>query len=67
MDKDHAEELLDRARKEYGPPWPPALDRYLEGGEEGAVPEDVLEELEFLDAVHGVHGERPAPVFRSGL
>ena len=44
MDKDRIGELLSKARAEYGPPWPPALTRYLEGGEEGPVPEEVLEE-----------------------
>ena len=67
MDKDRIGELLSKARAEYGPPWPPALTRYLEGGEEGPVPEKVLEELQFLDAVHGVPGPRPDPVFRPGL
>ena len=68
MDKDHIGELLCRARRNhYGPPWPPALTRYLEGAEQGEIPEEVLEELQFLDAVHGVPGPRPDPVFRPGL
>lgn len=59
-------ERLDRARRHYGPPWPPALARYLEDSE-AEITEEVLEDLAYLEAVHEVSWEGREPVVRSGL
>ena len=57
---------LDRARRCYGPSWPPALARYL-AGIEAEITEEVLEDLAYLEAVHEVSWEGREPVVRSGL
>lgn len=57
---------LDRARRCYGPSWPPALGRYL-AGVEAELTDEILEDLEYLEAVHEVSWSGRKPVFRSGL
>ena len=66
MEGDRIERLLDRARRFYGPPWPPALARYLEDPQRG-ITAQVIEELEFLEAVLEVTWPGKQSVFRSGL
>lgn len=57
---------LDRARRCYGPSWPPALARYLEDSE-AKVTEEILEDLAYLEAIHEVSWSGQKPVFRGGL
>lgn len=57
---------LERARRCYGPPWPPALARYLDSSEPKLTAE-VLEDLKYLEAIREVSWPGQMPVVRSGL
>lgn len=66
MAGERIEQRLDRARRCYGPSWPPALGRYL-AGSEAELTEEVLEDLAYLEAVYEVSWPGKEPVVRSGL